>query len=263
MSWLYSQALVEEYLGANCLDGEQSALLSGNHTQQAYCAPDKMTDFSRPSRFGMTFKPLTESLGEELLTSYLAGFHAKTSQPQEKEKGLRESDQECGRTWQELLARYDRDMSLWRTPQCLLDEDSAQSLETWPAWGMTRNGESYPRQTLEPNICEREYGLSPDNVNFFHTPTTGTSGGSNSRKAMTKRNVTWPTPTTPSGGGNAGGSGAQKNAIKNGTYVPSSINPNLYEWLMGWPQEWTDLKPLAMDKCRKWQLLHGEFLAKD
>jgi hypothetical protein len=81
MSWLYSQALVEEYLGASCLDGERSALSSGNHTQQAYCAPDKMTDFSRPSRFGMTFKPLMESLGEELLTSYLAGFHAKISQP--------------------------------------------------------------------------------------------------------------------------------------------------------------------------------------
>jgi len=58
------------------------------------------------------------------------------------------------------------------------------------------------------------------------------------------------------GGGNAGGSGAYKNAIKNGTYIPSSINPNLYEWLMGWPIDWTDLKPLAMDKFHKWQQLH-------
>jgi site-specific DNA-cytosine methylase len=38
-----------------------------------------MTVFSRLSRFGMTFKPLTESRGEELLTLYLAGFPAKTS----------------------------------------------------------------------------------------------------------------------------------------------------------------------------------------
>jgi hypothetical protein len=80
MSWLFSQALVAEYLGASCLDGEQSALLNGNHTQQAYCAPGKMTDFSRLSQFGMMFKPLTESLGEELLMSYLADFRAKTSQ---------------------------------------------------------------------------------------------------------------------------------------------------------------------------------------
>ena len=58
------------------------------------------------------------------------------------------------------------------------------------------------------------------------------------------------------GGGNAGGSGAYKNAIKNGTYIPSSINPNLYEWLMGWPIDWTDLKPLEMDKYLKWQQSH-------
>ena len=82
MSWLFSQALVEEYLGDISSDGEQSALLNGSHTPQAYCAPDKMTAFSRLSRFGMMFKPLTESRGEELLTSYLAAFHAKTSQPQ-------------------------------------------------------------------------------------------------------------------------------------------------------------------------------------
>ena len=61
------------------------------------------------------------------------------------------------------------------------------------------------------------------------------------------------------GGGNAGGSGAHKNALKNGTYIPSSINPSLYEWLMGWPQEWTDLKPLETDKYHKWQQLHGNY----
>jgi len=82
MSWLYSRVLVEEYLGDISLDGEQSVQLSGNPTQQAYCALDKMTDFSRLSRFGMTFKPLTENLGEELLTLYLEDFRAKICQPQ-------------------------------------------------------------------------------------------------------------------------------------------------------------------------------------
>jgi hypothetical protein len=80
MSWLFSQALVEEYSEASSLDGEQSAQSSGSHTQQAYCAPDKMTAFSRLSQFGMTYKPLTESHGQALLMSYLAAFHAKTSQ---------------------------------------------------------------------------------------------------------------------------------------------------------------------------------------
>ena len=78
MSWLFSQALVEEYSGASSSGGEPSAPLNGNLTPQAYCAPDKMTAFSRLSRFGMTFKPLTEDRGEALLMSYLAAFHAKT-----------------------------------------------------------------------------------------------------------------------------------------------------------------------------------------
>jgi len=78
MSWLFSQVLVEEYLGDICSDGEPSAQSNGNHTQQAYCAPDKMTNFSRLSQFGMMFKPLTESRGEELLMLFRADFPVKT-----------------------------------------------------------------------------------------------------------------------------------------------------------------------------------------
>jgi hypothetical protein len=226
MSWLFSQALVEEYLGASCLDGEQSALSSGSHTQQAYCAPDKMTDFSKVSQSGMTFKPLMESLGEELLMSYLAGFHAKISLPQEKAQELMESGQECGNKWQELFAKYSQNMFMWKTPQCLLGEDSEQFLGTWPRWGSMRNGECFQQPKLGQSTEGKESGL-------------------------------WPTPTTPSGGGNCGGSGAYKNALKNGTHIPHSINPNLYEWLMGWPQGWTDLKPLETGKCLFAQHKHG------
>jgi hypothetical protein len=233
MSWLFSQVLVVEYLGDISLDGEQSVPLSGSHTQQAYCSPDKMTEYSRLSRFGMMFKPLTESLGEELLMSYRAGFHAKTSPQPVKEQGLTESGQECGKRWQGLLARYDPDTHSLRTVQCSLFEDLNQSLQTWPEWGLMHNGECWERQTSGLNTIEKEYGLLPDNERFFHTPTTGLSGGSNSRKAYKKRT-----------GQN---------------YPQSLINPNLNEWLMGWLQDWTDLKPLEMDKYHKWLQLHGSY----
>jgi hypothetical protein len=201
MSWLFSQALVEEYLGANCSDGELSAQLSGSHTQQAYCLPDKTMEFYRLSRFGMMFKPLMESLGQELLTSYRAGFPVKTYLPQAKAPELMESGQECGRKWRASFAKYDQDMCLWKTPQCSLIEDLVPFSEIWPQWGSMRSGECWERQTLGLNTIEKEYGLLPDNERFFHTPTTGSSGGSNSRKAMQKRGVTWPTPTTGTGGG--------------------------------------------------------------
>ena len=86
MSWLFSRVLVEEYLVENSLDGEPSAPLSGNHTPQVYLSPDKTTRFWNLSRYGMTCEPLTENLGEELLMLFLAGFRARTSAQQEKER---------------------------------------------------------------------------------------------------------------------------------------------------------------------------------
>lgn len=169
MSWLYSQVLVEEYLEDISLDGEQSVQSSGRNILQAYCAPDKMKDFSRLSRFGMTFKPLMENLGEELLMSYRAGFHAKTSQPQEKVSELKESGQECGEKWRGSFVKYDPDSSLWRTHQCSLLGDLEPFSETWPQWGLMRNGECWEQRTLEQTIRGTGFGLSD---NKWATPTT-------------------------------------------------------------------------------------------
>ena len=160
MSWLYSAALVAEYLGENFLDGEQSVQSNGKPTQQAYCAPDKMTAFSRLSRFGMTFKPLMENLGEELLMSFRAGFHAKTSQPLEKGQELTEKPPECGEKWHGSFTKYNPDSSSWKTHQCLLLGDLEEFSETWPQWGLMRNGECWEQKTLEQNIRGTEFGLS-------------------------------------------------------------------------------------------------------
>ena len=171
MSWLFSRVLVEEYLAANYLDGEQSVQLSGKPTQQAYCAPDKMTAFFRLSRFGMTFKPLMEDRGQELLTLFREDFHAKTSQLPETVTDLTESDQECGEKWHGLLAKFDPDSHLWRTVQCSLLEDLNESLQTLPQWGMTVNGELYLLPTLVQTTKEEESGL-------WRTPDTGAGGTS-------------------------------------------------------------------------------------
>jgi len=199
MSWLFSQALVEEYLGDTCLDGEQSVQSSGNPTQQAYCAPDKMTKFSRLSRFGMMFRPLTETRGEELLTLYLADFHARTLAQQEKVQELQAADPQCGNTWRASLAKYDHSTSMWKTAQCSLLEDSMSFSLTLPRWGLMQDGALYPQQTLVQTISVKEFGSEPNNDTFFHTPcSTGMDGGSNSRKALKKR-LEWATPNTLEG----------------------------------------------------------------
>jgi hypothetical protein len=160
MSWLFSQVLVEEYLGENFSDGEQSVPLNGNNIPQAYCAPDKMTGFSRLSRFGMTYKPLTETRGEELLTLYLAAFHAKTSHQRGGGLALMENEAECGEKWRGSFTKYDPDSCSWKTHQCSLLGDLEEFLETWPQWGLMRDGECWEQQMLAQTIRGTEFGLS-------------------------------------------------------------------------------------------------------
>ena len=38
-----------------------------------------------------------------------------------------------------------------------------------------------------------------------------------------------------------------------------SLNPMWVEWLMGWPLEWTGLKPLETDKFHLWLQQHGNY----
>ena len=182
MSWLFSQALVEEYSVDTCSDGEQSAPLNGNPIQQAYCAPDKMTDFSRLSRFGMTYKPLTESRGEELLTLFRAAFHAKTSPQRGGGEGLMAKDQECGSTWRGWLAKYDPDTSMWRTAQCSLLEDLNESLATLPRSGMTRDGLLWELPMLEQTTKETGFGLSEQ---IWPTPAARDGKPTNTLEALT------------------------------------------------------------------------------
>ena len=261
MSWLFSQGLVEEYLGDISLDGEQSVQSNGKPTQLAYLSQDKMTKYSRLSRFGMMFKPLTENLGKELLMLYLEDFHARTSALLERGGVLLQAEAQCGNTWQELLAKFDPDTALWKTAQCSLLEDLEQSLEIWPRWGSMRNGECYRQPMLVQITLESESGLSeriPNNIDFFHTPcTTGIDGGSNSRKALKKRMEKLPTPLSSDYKGVQRMRDNHQNDLA--AVVGGSVNPIFSEWLMGWPLGWTDLKPLEMDKSLYVQQQLGDY----
>ena len=159
MSWLFSRALVEAYSAANSLAGEPSVPSNGNPIPQGYCAPDRMTKFLRLSRFGMTFAPLTDARGKELLTLYLAVFPAKTSVPQDTVQASPAVDQDSGLKWQGLLGKYDHATHSWKTAQCSLLADLEQSLEIWPRWGSMRDGVSYQQQTLVRHTSENESGL--------------------------------------------------------------------------------------------------------
>jgi hypothetical protein len=227
MSWLYSQVLVEGFLEENSLDGEQYAQLSGNHTQQAYCSPDRMTVCSRLSRFGMTFKPLTVSLGEDLLMWYLADFRARTLVQQDEEPESKEKKAQCGNTWRESSVRFDLNTLSWKTHQCLFAEDLAPSSVILPRWGMMRDGECFQQHPLEPITKGIGFGL------LLPTPTCHNAKEGNYPAEM-KRN----TPLLA-------------------THVGGKIHPEFTEWMMGFPPGWTDLKPSETDKSPCARQQHG------
>jgi hypothetical protein len=288
MTWLISQALMnslcsqelgEEYLEDTSLDGEPSAPLSGNNTQQAYCAPDKMTKFSRLSRFWMTYKPLTENRGEELLTLYLAGFHARTLAQQEKVQESKETNHQCGNTWQGSLARLDHSTSLWRTAQCSLLEDLELSLQTFPRWGSMQNGALYQLPTLVQTISEKEFGSEPKEITTWLSPTCMDALPPRSPQALKKQydsnrqgrethstlreqvvypppNQMWPTPTANEDAAGMPGSKMQK-MLGNHPDVRQdpnggTLNPMWVELLMGWPNDWSSFQPISHVKMCFW-----------
>jgi hypothetical protein len=225
MSWLYSQGLVAESSVDTSLDGAPCALWSVTPTPQASWLPAKTTDACRLSRSGMTFKPLTDAHGEAVLTWCLEASPVKTSAQPERALESTASAAACGHTWHESLARFDRDTHLWRTPQCLLLAGLDEFSETWPRWGMMRDGECFPQRRLVPNTSGSDYSYLP-------TPTSHNAKEGNYPAEHTRR--------TPSLATHAGG----------------KINPEWTEWLMGWPIRWTDLKPLATDKFQEWLHSH-------
>lgn len=217
MSWHYLRGGGAESLLDICSDGEPCAPLKSKTIHAEFYCNGKLMESYLDSLSGTMFPHLTDDLGGEKSKLSQGDFRAKTFPRLEKEQALTENDRDSGEKWRGSFAKYDPTTHLLKTPQCSLFEDSTEYCATLPRWGSMRTGECWELTMLEQSINATESGL-------------------------------WPTPTTPSGGGNCGGSGAYKNALKNGTHVPHSINPNLYEWLMGWPIGWTDLKPLEMDK---------------
>lgn len=242
MSWLYSQALVAEYSVASCSDGARSALSSASPTPRAFLPLDKTTAFSRPSRFGMTFGPLTDALGAELLTWFLAAFRARTSARPDEAQASKATGVGCGRKWLGLLARFDRDTCSLKTPQCSLFEDSDASLRIWPRWGSMLNGECWEREALALLMPEKESGWWP-------TPTRSPRDASCTMEAAL-RNLNAMQDSLSFAVARA--------EFTAGRHMPNgTLNPTWVEWLMGWMLGWTDLKPLETDKCHCAPQAHG------
>lgn len=230
MSWLFSRALVEEFLQETSSDGEQYAPLKVTDMPPAFLLADKTKGIWSPFRFGMTYVHLTEDLGKELLMSFLEAFHARTSPLQGEERVSKEPNQGSGWKWPESSMRYDPNTSSWKTRQSLLLGGLEEFSGTWPQWGTMQNGESWERTPWEPPIKETEFGSSAktNDPKTFKYPTPTASDLKHKKKKY-----------------NQGGRSLSHE-------VGGSLNPEFVEWLMGWPVGWTGSEPLETDKFQSW-----------
>jgi hypothetical protein len=233
MSWHFSRALVEEYLGGTCSAGEQYAPWRLTPTQSGFLSPDRMKAFSRLSRFGMTFAPLTDLPGEAMSMWCRGDSRVPTSAPPGMGLVSTANPADFGPRWHESSVRYDRDWSMWKTHRCLFQEDLPESSVILPRWGMLRAGVLWGPRTcpVKRHTQETGYGLLP-------TP-SGTTGAGNH---VVGRLDEW---------------GGSSNPFR-GTSLASLRLPGLEEWMLGWPESWTELTPLGTDKFHAWLRLHGK-----
>jgi len=150
-----------------------------------------------------------------------AGFHVQEYRMQENTPDYQMSVLRCGGKCYRPFAWWDQDTSSWRTWQHSLIGEWVKYSDPWPRAGMIRNGIAYRQRPLVRSIFAR-----------------GSSY--------------WPTPTRADASGRtyqySHGDHAKK-ALTLCGYVrkidgPGPFNPALWEWLMGFPPGWTDLKPL-------------------
>jgi hypothetical protein len=232
MSWLFSRALVEAFLVEKCSAGEQSAQLSVMPTQHKFWHNGKTMDALSLSQFGLTCAVLTEDRGTALLMSYLGAFPAKTSATAATKLGLKENEAGYGSKWHGSFAKFDLDSCSWKTSQRCLVEGWASFSQTWPRWGLMRDGECWELQTLE---------ASKSGNGFGYWPTLKASDGeqfsSNLNYFKRRLNIAPDLPvivalsTPPTAKGYYG-----------------RLHPEWCEWLMGWPIGWTKLDVPATGK---------------
>lgn len=273
MSWLYSLELVEAFSAATSSDGARYALSSLSRTPQAFLPPDKMTAFSRPSRSGMTFGPLTEDLGAALLTWFLADSRVRTYQLPGMEPESMVSDQAFGEKWHESSVRYDRDSSSWRTHRCLFEEDLPWSSVTLPSWGMTLDGVLWEPPTSGRPISGTVSGLWQTPVADDAANRADGKWNSRGEPKPSAQVKLWPTPTASDANKWNNQSLADRKArgqqVRLNTAVSpqggagGQLNPAWVEWLMNWPMGWTSLEAITHEHFKHWQESGAAYLRGD
>jgi hypothetical protein len=218
VSWHFSQALEGAFSEASSLDGEQSAPLSMTGTDAIASSLARTRGRLSRSLSGMTSERSTGCPGGDVLTWYLAGFPAKPIPRRLRERTLQTiSGRKCGESWQRQLPGTYLQRTLVK-PQSTPQRTTSSRWVTKPA--------AFPFQRRTWVLTT----FGPD-IGYVHTPTTKANYAATSMQK-------WP-------------------ACREFVRAFGRPSPEVHEWLMGWPEGWSDIQPLETGKFQSWLQLHG------
>ena len=158
-------------------------------------------------------------IGEQLSlwTSSAGDIPANLSAPQANDEAQTTLDT-CGLGYERPLAHYDPDTQSWKTYGDISLWGEQSLLANLPKSGMTRNGVLYQQEDWVPPISANGSSLWP-------TPTARDGKGASGHKSLARRmaDLTY------------------RAQVVSGV-TSGSLNPTWVEWLMGFPNGWTDLE---------------------
>ena len=265
MSYTYLQDAGEESSAASFSDITLFAPLKSSPTAARCSCNGSGMECCHASQSGTTCEPSTASLGEGGLMSSAGDSHARTSAAPARARASEGPGADCGEKWHESFAKWNPDTSSWKIRQIWLFEGLDESLETWPRWGMMRNGECSEPATLAHRTSGPGFGF----LALSGATALPTSGEIPRVKKSETGRIPTPTATdykrTPMKAQYANRPATEgcpddlaKWAVRQSGLSHARLVPDLWEWAMGWPLMWTGLKPLETAKFQAWRRSHGE-----
>jgi hypothetical protein len=222
---------VAEFSAGTCLASEQCARLRSIRTAERSCFDGKKKGSYRRSLSGMTYEPSTASLGVERWISSLPGSRVSRSVSPENGKAKRTNG-----TYGLKRSDAFREWRSWKTFQgSLLTGTSERYSATWPRAGLMHDGTAYHQRPLADISVVTACGSLPRVPRPVACDGKGSGRIRHERSQGMNLRDWW-------------------NANYGFVYPPVRVS----EYLMGVPEGWTALEPLATDKFRRWLELHGK-----
>ena len=187
-----------------------------------------------------------EQTESDQLMLFAGGSRARTSAAPDTKSAFAVSEAVYGKNTIDSFARYDRKSSSWKTLQrCLLAEWGTFS-EIWPRAGTIVGGTAYRQRPLAPITDEIASAL---------LPTPSTAANQRCPSMMKHPGCRRFMPTPQAGSDHWGGTwrelSGNANPFRGTPFGSTKIHPWEWEWMMGFPRDWTALEPSEIPSSRK------------